>query len=756
MPKLMPIGGRIIVTATRRTGFDAPASLDADVLERQSFARRVYELIKETPADWSVRIGVYGPWGSGKSTVLGFVEELVVADGNIPIRFNPWRYVNREAMFAGLLREVGRAAEQRAGVKVPGLQRAYAEIVAWAASSGLAEEVVGAFNEGAGKIVSRARSFFTRVPPQAAARVLPPAAGAPRVVVLIDDLDRTDPRSVPALLWALRELLDDSGFAFVMAIDPERLGQLVTQQHGIEDGKDFLEKIIDFPWHLPPPSRARLFQMMKRDLGRWCPRLSTDALDAVTELLPAHPRRVRLLARQLLTLRATLERFGDDELDPVAVLQSHILRTQWPSLARAIAADAEALVRSYGGVRFRLSSKDEDAEAAFAKVLGELVERASVAEHERAHAIAVTRAMLETLVLAREEMVVQLLTLDQSPPALTIREFRELFLPLKQADAVVLAAQKHAAYVGLGTRDVLSAVAVAATDAHHALLEQAANVDDHATLTHLVAQAAAAVDLLRTLFVEGAVVRVTGTLSADNIEQALVVALRWAHFDNLPEYRALRAKEMALADDVLHGDQYAVTAAFDSVRKRFDDPSMRRNRPVSAVSKLGDWLRVLHRRLLEELIASVRKPDGVRTLRSALGGDALDSFLVDPRAGKVFEASLAAFDALALAAASDANVQRNLLFILALINQCVEKPHLRMGAGGLVSNPRIVEAIWRGSVAARLNPRIVGSLRQDLSTFASVWPDVHFVLPPWWATVVAELDRIRDEADTQSADLDDD
>jgi hypothetical protein len=73
------------------TGYDAPETdLDRDRLGRRQVAAAVYNLLVATPEDWSTRVGLFGAWGEGKTTVCGFVEQLARKDGHLVIWFNPW------------------------------------------------------------------------------------------------------------------------------------------------------------------------------------------------------------------------------------------------------------------------------------------------------------------------------------------------------------------------------------------------------------------------------------------------------------------------------------------------------------------------------------------------------------------------------------------------------------------------------------------------------------------------------------------
>jgi predicted KAP-like P-loop ATPase len=59
-------------------GFDAPREdVAEDHLGRAAFAREIAQLATNTPDEWSTRIAIYGPWGSGKTTVMNYARPLV-------------------------------------------------------------------------------------------------------------------------------------------------------------------------------------------------------------------------------------------------------------------------------------------------------------------------------------------------------------------------------------------------------------------------------------------------------------------------------------------------------------------------------------------------------------------------------------------------------------------------------------------------------------------------------------------------------
>ena len=89
--------------------YDSPeTSKEPDILGRWPLAVNVFDLIRSTPEEWSLRIGIYGRWGEGKTTVLKFIESLSQAHGFKTAWFNPWAVQDKNQLwnaFAAALKD---------------------------------------------------------------------------------------------------------------------------------------------------------------------------------------------------------------------------------------------------------------------------------------------------------------------------------------------------------------------------------------------------------------------------------------------------------------------------------------------------------------------------------------------------------------------------------------------------------------------------------------------------------------------------
>src|SRR5258708_17543651 len=69
--------------------FDA----DLDAFNHEAYAQAIFNILSENPPPLS--IGLFGPWGIGKSTIISILFKLITqskAKQLKPIYFNAWKY----------------------------------------------------------------------------------------------------------------------------------------------------------------------------------------------------------------------------------------------------------------------------------------------------------------------------------------------------------------------------------------------------------------------------------------------------------------------------------------------------------------------------------------------------------------------------------------------------------------------------------------------------------------------------------------
>jgi len=256
-----------------------------------------------------VTIGLFGDWGSGKSSVLAMVErELSQRDGVLVLRFDGWLFEGyddaKAALMTSILEYLTVRIKEREGLwdKVGGCVKSLLNRVNWFRAAGLAAKGIltltspvgaavfaglttadavsllaqmaqdpEAFKEIAGSLISdrceddssvsqgmheSIRDFrceFERLIREAELGTL---------VVLIDDLDRCLPESIVATLEAIKLFLSVPGTAFVIAADPRIVRQAISRRYPPEAYQEFdiaqeyLDKLVQIPCLIPPMDQA--------------------------------------------------------------------------------------------------------------------------------------------------------------------------------------------------------------------------------------------------------------------------------------------------------------------------------------------------------------------------------------------------------------------------------------------------------------------------------------------------------------------
>ena len=346
--------------SNRSNGYDGPVlSRPGDHLNRWPFAREIFGVSTTGPKDWSVRVGIYGEWGTGKTSVLKFIASMAESDGHIIIWFDPWQHSTKAELWQAFVLGVFRQINSKLG-NVPGAGTARGKaFIAKAKEPVVAVAKLANTNAGSalGAGLELVKKYFTFS--REDLNSLQDILGEKRVIVLIDDLDRTAPELVPEILFALKELMNIPGFSFICAFDPVVVGQVLGKFHpGFGDGLKFLDKIIDYPRWIPAPPPEALAKMAIADASHSCPFVPESVISNSVKLLPANPRAIRQFIRILALLKLQIERHHARELRWPAIVAANILKVRYPRLAHEL-LNVSGFWDSIGVVGLTLRDRDE-------------------------------------------------------------------------------------------------------------------------------------------------------------------------------------------------------------------------------------------------------------------------------------------------------------------------------------------------------------------------------------------------------------
>lgn len=166
---------------------DAPiAALSEDRLGRRSFAEALAAEVMAAPAARGYVMGLTGPWGSGKTSILNMTADAI-GDGAIVVQFNPWMFSGTEALVSSFFEEIGRQLDKRDS-KLKGVadkMATYARLLSPLASLVGAGAAVTTATNLLDKAAARPSVFDQRQELRSMLEKLDK-----RLVVIVDDVDR--------------------------------------------------------------------------------------------------------------------------------------------------------------------------------------------------------------------------------------------------------------------------------------------------------------------------------------------------------------------------------------------------------------------------------------------------------------------------------------------------------------------------------------------------------------------------------------
>lgn len=261
-------------------------------------------------------IGLYGAWGTGKSSLLRAIEQALSSASDVTtVMFDAWRY-ERSDIVVPLLHAIYRELEREKRSTLADHVRNALRGLAYSASfSGFGISAnAGEFLERFGDTgITALDEVFAK--PFSELAALRDELDGHRIVVLIDDLDRCSAEKVVAVFEAINLVMDVPGFVFVVALDYDVLIAAIQERYPHLSGHDFVQKIIQVPFRVPPlVVDANFLEALVPDWTTWQAAVPREAAGIVGDIaataLNSNPRQVKRLLNSLLLIWRVIETRG--------------------------------------------------------------------------------------------------------------------------------------------------------------------------------------------------------------------------------------------------------------------------------------------------------------------------------------------------------------------------------------------------------------------------------------------------------------
>lgn len=238
-----------------------------DLLSRSSFSKQLGKGIYEYNDKSGLVIGLFGKWGTGKTSVINMAEEeinrLSQTDENKPLimKFSPWNYSDKDNLislfFQNLKVKISLQDNEQIKIKLGKALSDYAdafEVLSYIPyiGSGLAT--------GLKTVAKRQGENLMEIPDLDETRKILEDELVKldkKVIIVIDDIDRLTNSQTRDIFQLVKQVADFPNIIYILVMDREVAQRALIDVHNI-DGNEYLDKIIQVPLELPEIRKTKL------------------------------------------------------------------------------------------------------------------------------------------------------------------------------------------------------------------------------------------------------------------------------------------------------------------------------------------------------------------------------------------------------------------------------------------------------------------------------------------------------------------
>lgn len=291
------------------------SSKEQDLLGRQRFASKLADSLCKWKDKASLVVGLFGKWGSGKSSVLNLIVEEIDSkpkdDQPTVIFFNPWMVSGQSELYGHFFNEVSSNLELKNEYETDRSLainlRAYGRLLGAIPEPNLIISTIKQFVLGAGilgvvisqllpstasiivlivslsllvlrlsgKALNAVGEFLdTRLPLKelSLASMKKTISGEltkrnRKLLIILDDIDRLTREEVKSIFQLVKVNSDFPNTIFLLAFDRPLIEKQLDDPVGVS-GKDYLEKIVQVHFDIPDANRTAVEQYLFEQLNR--------------------------------------------------------------------------------------------------------------------------------------------------------------------------------------------------------------------------------------------------------------------------------------------------------------------------------------------------------------------------------------------------------------------------------------------------------------------------------------------------------
>lgn len=241
-----------------------------DKIGRQELIDNILDQINSLPKDKCLTLAINGPWGSGKTFLLGLIEERLVSDEYIVVKYNAWENSFYSDPIISILscvldtvekcipfaERAKSGAKTALGIASDDLEKHSKKFKNAKTIFGKIKDIINAFiHPIQSGVIDDFRSYEKLL--TETKNILKEIAIENKIVFLVDEIDRCLPNDQLKILERMHHVLCVDNCFTIVAINEESIAKTIKTLYGM-DGYEYLRKFFDKTYELEPSTENYL------------------------------------------------------------------------------------------------------------------------------------------------------------------------------------------------------------------------------------------------------------------------------------------------------------------------------------------------------------------------------------------------------------------------------------------------------------------------------------------------------------------
>lgn len=248
-----------------------------DILNRHLFSQSLGKAILSYKDKNSVVIGLFGAWGSGKTSIVNMSLEYVDnVSNNLPaterpvvLRFNPWNFSDQNQLISQFFKQLSSILKHRdLGKEVENIGKQienYAEffeplalIPVFGITTAVVGKVIGRVGARLGQWGKNQQSDLNVAKEKLNTQV---EKLSRKIIIVIDDIDRLNTIEIRQVFQLVKSLCDFPNTIYLLPFDKQVVIKALAEVQA-NSGNEYLEKVVQIPFEIPVIQRHSLEKLL--------------------------------------------------------------------------------------------------------------------------------------------------------------------------------------------------------------------------------------------------------------------------------------------------------------------------------------------------------------------------------------------------------------------------------------------------------------------------------------------------------------